>query len=217
MYWTSWYVLVPHFVCLNPEYRPMMGSLYPSSCGKNLLGEDHVLFFVQLLSVLSGSNYPCQNLFLQVLSLTNNVGISWDQLNSVPSSMSPRVRIPTLSLKDTFSCGPINIKFGPHKICSISTPKPTDRTDCTVKVMWAELRKSWKCGTRRQNCGYCSIMNHDLVKMTSWDCQEGNRASIPNFSSYSMHTISPYWGSGIWKPIEILLWMHLLCSTTPTQ
>ena len=43
---------------------------------------------------------------------------------------------------DTFSCGPINMKFGPHKICSISTPKPTDQTDCTAKVMWAELSKS---------------------------------------------------------------------------
>ena len=93
-------------------------------------------------------------------------------------------------LKDTFSCGPINMKFGPHKICSISTPKPTDRTDCTVKVMWAELRKSWKLGTRRHNCEYCPIMNNDLVKMTSWDCQEGNRACIPKFSSNSIHTIS---------------------------
>ena len=45
-------------------------------------------------------------------------------------------------IKDTFSCSPINMKFGPHKICSISILKPTDRVDCTVKVMWAELRKS---------------------------------------------------------------------------
>ena len=95
-----------------------------------------------------------------------------------------------MKLKDAFSCGPINMKFAPHKICSISTPKPTDRTDRTVKVMWAELRKSWKLGTRRHNCEYCPIMNNDLVKMTSWDCQEGNRACIPKFSSNSIHTIS---------------------------
>mgnify|MGYP001795333694 CR=1 FL=1 len=93
-------------------------------------------------------------------------------------------------LKDTFSCGPTNMKFAPHKICSISTLKPTDWTDCTVKVMWAELRKSWKLGTRRHNCEYCPIMNNDLVKMTSWDCQEGKRACIPKFSSNSTHTIS---------------------------
>ena len=90
-----------------------------------------------------------------------------------------------------FSCGPIDKKFAPHEICSISIPKPTDRTDCTVKVMWAELRKSWKCGTQRQNRGYCPITNNDLVKMTSWDCQEGNRACIPKFSSNSIHTIPP--------------------------
>ena len=95
------------------------------------------------------------------------------------------------TLKDTFSCGPINMKFAPNEICSISIPKPTDWTDCTVKVMWAELRKSRKCGTRQQNCGCCPIMNNDLVKMTSWDCQEGNRACIPKFSSNSIHTISP--------------------------
>ena len=83
------------------------------------------------------------------------------------------------------------MKFAPLKICSISTPKPTDQTDCTVKVMWAELRKSWKLGTRWHNCEYCPIMNNDLVKMTSWDCQEGNRACIPKFSSNSIHTISP--------------------------
>ena len=117
--------------------------------------------------------------------------------------------------KDTFSCGPINMKFGPHKICSISTPKPTDQTDCTAKVMWAELRKSWKLGrTRRHNWEYCPIMNNDLVKMTSWDGQEGDRACVPKFSSNSIHTISLYWGreccsTGIWNPIEILVWMHL--------
>ena len=49
---------------------------------------------------------------------------------------------PKVKIQDTFSCGPINIKFAPHEICSISTPKPTDRTDPKVKVMWAELRKS---------------------------------------------------------------------------
>ena len=95
------------------------------------------------------------------------------------------------NVMDTFSCGPINIKFAPHEICSISTPKPTDRTDPKVKVMWAELRKSWKLGTRWHNCGYCPIMNYDLVKMISWDCQEGNRACISKFSSNSIHTISP--------------------------
>ena len=45
-------------------------------------------------------------------------------------------------VKDTFSCGPINMKFAPKEICSISIPKPTDLIDYTVKVMWAELRKS---------------------------------------------------------------------------
>ena len=93
-------------------------------------------------------------------------------------------------IKDTFSCGPINMKFTPPKICSISTPKPTDWTDRLVKVMWAELRKSWKLGTRWHNCEYCPIMNNDLVKMTSWEFQEGNRAWIPKFSSNSIHTIS---------------------------
>ena len=93
--------------------------------------------------------------------------------------------------KDTFSFGPINLKFAPHEIYSISIPKPTDRTECTAKVMWAELRKSWKFGTRWQKCGYCPIMNNDLVKMTSWGCQECNRACIPKFSSNSIHTISP--------------------------
>ena len=95
--------------------------------------------------------------------------------------------------KDTFSCSPINMKFAPHKICSISTQNPTHRTDCTVKVMWAELRKSWKLGARwhRPNCEYCTIMNNDLVKMTSWDCQEGNRECTSKFSSNSIHTNSP--------------------------
>ena len=44
--------------------------------------------------------------------------------------------------KDKFSWGPINIKFAPYEIYSISIPKPTDCTDRTVKVMWAELKKS---------------------------------------------------------------------------
>ena len=83
------------------------------------------------------------------------------------------------------------MKFGPRDICSISIPKPTDQTDCTVKIMWAELRKSWKCGTRWQNCGYCPITNNDLVKMTSCGCQEGNRACIPKVSSNSIHTVTP--------------------------
>ena len=46
------------------------------------------------------------------------------------------------AIKDTFSCGPINMKFAPHEICSVSIPKPTDRTEHTVKVIWEELRKS---------------------------------------------------------------------------
>ena len=91
---------------------------------------------------------------------------------------------------DMFSCGPINMKFIPNEICSISIPKPTDRTDRTVKVIWAELRKSRKFGTRQQNCGCSPIMNNDLVWMTCLDCQEGNRAFIPKFSSNSIHTIS---------------------------
>ena len=95
-----------------------------------------------------------------------------------------------LAVKDAFSCGPVNMRFAPRDICSSSIPKPTDRTDCTVKVMWVELRKSWKC-TRRQNCEYYPIMNYDLVKMTNCDCQEGNRACIPKFSSNSIHKISP--------------------------
>ena len=83
------------------------------------------------------------------------------------------------------------MKFTPQEICSISISKLTDRTNCTVKVMWAELRKSWKCSTRWQNCGGCPKMNNDLVKMTSWNGQEGNRACIPKFSSNSISTISP--------------------------
>ena len=82
------------------------------------------------------------------------------------------------------------MKFAPHIICSISIPKLTDQTDCTVKFMWVELRESWKYGTRQQNCEYCLITNNDLVKMTSCDCQEGNTAWIPKFSSNSIHTIS---------------------------
>ena len=94
------------------------------------------------------------------------------------------------SLEDAFSCGLINMKLAPHQVCSISTPKPTDRTDRTVKVMWAELKKPWKLGTRWHNCECCPTMNNDLVIMTSWDCQEGNKACIPKFSSNSIHTIS---------------------------
>ena len=93
-------------------------------------------------------------------------------------------------IKDTFSCGSIIVKFVPHELCSRSIQRPTNRTDCTVKVMWAELRKSWKCATRRQNCGCCPIIHNDSVKMTSWDCQEGNRACTPRFSSNYIHTIS---------------------------
>ena len=74
------------------------------------------------------------------------------------------------------------MKFTPQEICSISISKLTDRTNCTVKVMWAELRKSWKCSTRWQNCGGCPKMNNDLVKMTSWNGQEGNRACIPKYT-----------------------------------
>ena len=130
---------------------------------------------------------------------------------------------------DTFSCGPINMKFIPDKICSISIPTPTDRTDCTVKVIWAELRKSWKCGARQQNCGSCPIMNNDLVKMTVKKVTEliyTNFHQIPSTqfpNRFIQKTvISPHWGrdccsSGIWNPIEILVWMHLLCSATPTQ
>ena len=91
-------------------------------------------------------------------------------------------------LKDSFSCGPINMKFEPHEICSNSIARATDRTDCTVKITWAELRKSLKCRTRRQNCGCCPIIDNDSVKMTSWDWQEG--ACIPKFSLNSMQTIS---------------------------
>ena len=132
---------------------------------------------------------------------------------------------------DTFSCGPINMKFAPHKICSTSTSNPPDWTDRTFKVMWAELRKSWKLGNRWHNCEYSPIMNNDLVKMTSWDCQEGNGACIPKFSSNSINTISLQIHSKnsifttlsprllqlwyIWNPIAILVPMHLLCSTTP--
>ena len=82
------------------------------------------------------------------------------------------------------------MKFAPHELCSSSIQRPTDRTDCTVKVMWAELRISCKCATRRQNCGCCPIIHNDSVKMTSWDCQEGNRACTPRFSSNYIHTIS---------------------------
>ena len=83
------------------------------------------------------------------------------------------------------------MKFAPRDICSISNPKRTDRTDFTVKVMWAVLINSWKCGTRQQDCGYCPITDNDLVKMTSCDCQEGNRSCIPKFSSNSIRTIFP--------------------------
>ena len=69
-------------------------------------------------------------------------------------------------IKDVLSCGPINMKFEPHEICSICIPISTDRTDRIVKVMWAELRKSGKCGIRQQNCEYCAKRNNDLVKMT---------------------------------------------------
>ena len=95
-------------------------------------------------------------------------------------------------LKDTYSCGPINMKLAPHKICPIrSTPKTTDRTDRTVKVMKAKLKKSWKLGTGWHNYEYCPTINNDLVKMASWGCQKGNRACIPKFSSNSICTISP--------------------------
>ena len=70
-------------------------------------------------------------------------------------------------LKDTFSCGPIIMKFAPHEICSITIPKSTDWTDCTAKVI-------------------CPKMNNNLG-----DCQEGNGASTPKLSSNSIHTISP--------------------------
>ena len=45
-------------------------------------------------------------------------------------------------IKDTFFYGPICMKFAPLETCSSSIPGATDRTNCTVKVMWAELRKS---------------------------------------------------------------------------
>ena len=54
----------------------------------------------------------------------------------------PLTWITDMLLKDTFSCSPIDMKFAPHEICPISIPEPTDRTDSTVKVVWAELRKS---------------------------------------------------------------------------
>ena len=123
--------------------------------------------------------------------------------------------------------------YAPKIIPSSNIPKPTDRTDCRVKVMWAELRKSWKCDTRQQNCEYCPIMSSDFVRITSWDCQEGNRACTPKFPSNSIHMISlrihpkksvfpPLWGrdccsSSKWNPVELIVSMHQLCSTTPTQ
>ena len=57
------------------------------------------------------------------------------------------------------------------------------RTNCTVKVVLAKLRKSGQCGTRLANCDYCPMMNNDLVRMTSWDLRAGIRACIPKFSS----------------------------------
>ena len=41
-------------------------------------------------------------------------------------------------VKDTFSCGPINMKLAPHEIRSFSIPKLTDRTDvrCRSRILW---------------------------------------------------------------------------------
>ena len=63
--------------------------------------------------------------------------MSKENQNSIGTSKTMQTHI-----KDAFSCGPIDMKFAPHETCSISIPKPTDQTVCTVKVMWAELRKS---------------------------------------------------------------------------
>ena len=127
------------------------------------------------------------------------------------------------------SYGPIDMKSAPHEICSISISKPTDQTYCTVDVVWAELRNLRKCGTSRQNCEYCFIVNKNLVKMSSWD---GNRVCIPNFfpipftqfpTRFIQKTaFSPYWGwdccsSCKWNQLEIFVWMHQLYSITPSK
>ena len=58
----------------------------------------------------------------------------------------------------------------------------------------AQLRSCgrWKFSTRWPNFEYWHwlIMSNDLLKMTSWDCQEGNRACIPKFPSNSIRKIS---------------------------
>ena len=92
-------------------------------------------------------------------------------------------------LKDTFSCGPIIMKFAPLEICSITIPKPTDWTDFTAKVI-------------------CPIMHNNLVKMTSWDCHQIPSTQFPH-RLIQKTVILPYWGgdccgSGICNPIEIL-------------
>ena len=133
--------------------------------------------------------------------------------------------------KDMFSCGPINMKLAPHKTCSISTPKPTDRTYRTVKVMWTELRKSWKLGIGWHNCEYCYVMNNDLVKMTEIvkKVTEHVYSSFHQTPStqlshrfiqktvFLLHCGRDCCSSGIWNPIEISVWMHLLCPTAPRQ
>ena len=76
-------------------------------------------------------------------------------------------------LKDTFSCGRIVMKFATHKIWSIRIPKLKDLTYWTIKVVWAEQRKSCNCKIGRPNCKHCPIIHNDFVKMSNWNYQEG--------------------------------------------
>ena len=75
--------------------------------------------------------------------------------------------------KNIFSCNLIDMTYAPHKICLTNISIPSD---CAVKGVWADSRKSWKYSTRRQNCKYCPIMSGYLVEMGRWDCQECNKS-----------------------------------------
>ena len=107
-------------------------------------------------------------------------------------------------MEDTFSCGPINMKFVPHEICSISIPKPTDWRDFTVKVMWAELRKLWKW-----TAIWWKWLAETVKKVTGLLYPNFHHIPFTQFPHRLIQktVISPYWGrdccsSGIWKPIE---------------
>ena len=111
-------------------------------------------------------------------------------LSLLPGGKSFVVKTDICCVCLVFTCGPIDMTYTRHKVWSLCIPKQTNWTNCTVKAVWPELRKSWKCGTMRPDCENYPVVNNDLVKMTIWDCQEGNRPCIPKLPSEFIWAIS---------------------------